>query len=292
MKKGIIVGLNSTIEYLLPFFYTNLRLHSELPITFFDYGMSVIGKDFCQKRGEVIPITDSVFLNEEFNQETHIKSAWFKKPLSCLMAPYDLNLWIDLDILIRGSLEPVFDHLNKEKQIAICQEYTVKIKKSIRQYKTIPIYDTSAVKMLEHLKANLQNSAFIPSNIPIYNSGFFAFKKDNDFIKPWIDLSYRFVNSPDIKRIGDQDTLSFALFDMTSIIAKLPIAYNYVIKAKKNKKDSLLNTELYLIKALKHENLPLKEAINIHFAGNAKNTLLERFFHFEKLANPKEAYYV
>lgn len=286
MQKGIIVGLNSTIEYLLPFFYTNLRLHCDLPITFFDYGMSVIGKNFCQKRGDVIAIDESVFDNKDTNQGSHIKEAWFKKPLSCLKAPYDLNLWIDLDILIRGSLEPVFAAVVDHKQIAICQEYTVKISKSIRQYKTIPLYDTSMIKMLEKLKSEHQLKRAIPSQIPIYNSGFFAFKKNNDFIKPWIDLSIKFANSSDIQRIGDQDTLSFALFDIPSILTKLPITYNYVIKAKKNRK-SLLDAELYPIKSLKKENISLEQAINIHFAGSAKDHLLERFICFEKLAKMK-----
>lgn len=291
MQKGIIVGLNSTIEYLLPFFYTNLRLHCDLPITFFDYGMSVIGRTFCQKRGDVMPIHDSVFHKKEAHQGSHIKEAWFKKPLSCLEAPYDLNLWIDLDIMVRGSFDPVFHPLIEGKQIAICQEYEVKISKSIRQYKTIPVYDTSMIKMLETLKSEKHLKGLIPSQIPIYNSGFFAFKKNNDFIKPWIDLSIKLANSSDIQRIGDQDTLSFALFDMPSILAKLPVVYNYVIKAKKNKK-SLLDAELYPIKSLKKEHIHLQEAINIHFAGSAKDNLLERFMYFEKLSTELNTYYV
>lgn len=286
MQKGIIVGLNATLEYLLPFFYTNLRLHSDLPITFFDYGMSAFGRNFCEKRGEIIEISNSLYTTQNHNQNHQIKQAWFKKPLSCQIAPYDFNLWIDLDILIRAPFEDIFHKLEGIKEITICQEYLVKIKKTPRQYKQCPIYDSSVIKTLENLKKTKNSYSKIPDTIPIYNSGFFAFKKNAQFITPWIELSKKLANSLDGLRIGDQDALSFTLFDMSHIIATIPITYNYVIQTPKNVgKQHPLDTKLSLIRNLRCHHLDIYDAHNIHFAAKTKINLLARYLEFEKLCH-------
>lgn len=288
MQKGIIVGLNATLEYLLPFFYTNLRLHSDLPITFFDYGMSIIGRNFCEKRGDVIEVSQSLFENADMTPSEQIKQAWFRKPISCQKAPYDLNLWIDLDILIRAPFDHLFEPLESNKEISICQEYLVKIKKTPRQYKTCPIYDSSVIKTLETLNKEKLINKKLPKTIPIYNSGFFAFKKGASFIQPWIDLSAKLSNSKDSIRIGDQDTLSFTLFDMPNVISLIPITYNYVIQTPKNVgRQNPLETKLSVIRQLRHHKLQLEDVHNIHFAAKTKLNFLARHLAFEKLCEKK-----
>ena len=288
VEKGIVVGLDANIEYLLPFFYTNLRLHSDLPITFFDYGMTAMGLNFCKKRGEIIEIHRSLFETNIESQSHQIKKAWFKKPLSCASAPYDYNLWIDLDILIRAPFDEVYTPLEETKEISLCQEYLVKIRNKQKNYKTCPPVDKFIYSTFKNFEKNTSSEIPSSSIIPIYNSGFFAFKKNASFIDPWIQLSEKLANAKDNLRIGDQDTLSFTLYDMAHVVAKIPITYNLVIqKPKKIIEVNPLNTKLSLIKQLRHFKLPIHEAKNIHFAAKCKLNFLARHLEFEKLTSHK-----
>src|SRR5262249_294969 len=36
------------------------------------------------------------------------RTGWFKKPLACLLSPYERTIWIDLDCEVRGSLHELF----------------------------------------------------------------------------------------------------------------------------------------------------------------------------------------
>jgi hypothetical protein len=144
---GIIVGCDVKQEYLLPYFYLNLRLNTDLPIVFFDFGLSVMGKAFCQKRGQVITISKSLWDKKESTYEEDNKHMWFKKPLAFKKAPFKLNLWIDLDCKVIGPLDPIFQKLKQGHWLAIHQEPFMK-------------------------KA--------------YNSGVIVFKKHSPFISLWI----------------------------------------------------------------------------------------------------------
>lgn len=187
MHHGIIVATDQTLEHLLPIFYLNLRLHSRLPITFFDFGMSAQGRCFCEKRGPVIPIEDSLLTQKGCLKKT----MWFKKPLAFKQAPYDMNLWLDLDCKVRGPLEPLFEKLKEPQWLAIFEE------------------PTTPVKDCKH-----------------FNSGVVVFFKHSPFISLWEDLCLQFAEHLP----GDQDALSVLLTQTTSKIFPLRYGYNHLFK--------------------------------------------------------------
>lgn len=254
--RGIIVGLDAKIEYLLPFFYLNLRLNSDLPITFFDFGMSLYGKDFCEKRGQVVAIDHSIFSSEIKEVQHHIKKAWFKKPLACEKAPYDLNLWIDLDCLIKGPLNELFDALSHDSHMAMVREYEVKVNEP-------------------HLDF---------SYIPIYNSGVLIFRKETHFIKNWI-INCQFY---DLEICGDQDVLSFTIFEKPEGFKELEPKFNFIVKKQEqNQNDISEIKEVFLLDEMAHHGLTTHNSSIIHFAARMKNQLLARYVAFEKLSYSK-----
>lgn len=176
-KCGIIVGLDTAQEYLLPLFYLNLRLCSDLPITFFDFGMSVFGQDFCSKRGQIIKINESLCINDLSQETSTVKSAWFKKPLACKKAPYNINLWLDLDCKTTQNLGSLFEKVSREHDLYLALDESAS--------------SEAKIKGLDYL---------------IFNSGVLLFKKDAPFISLWIDTCYKQSFR------GDQDALSYALY--------------------------------------------------------------------------------
>ena len=258
--KGIIVGLNAKIEYLLPFFYLNLRLNCSLPIVFFDFGMSAIGRSFCEKRGQVIEIEDSLFNNPDDPYQPHVRNEWFKKPLACSLAPFDINLWIDLDCLVRGPIDEILS-IPSHKWLRISPEYTI---------------DFSCHDLSFH-------------DLTIFNSGVFAFRKDSPLIDIWIKGIKNFDLS---QLVGDQDILSFELYGHFDKIQSLDPKFNALVSWKKNPYKHLAPLDSP-IKFL-DPKLTLEECSIIHFYGSSKSLLLTRYQALEAMANSfkKENEYV
>lgn len=205
-KKGIIVGCCAKQEYLLPYFYLNLRLHSDLPITFFDFGMSPFGKAFCEKRGTVIAIEHSIKKGDSNDPFFIIKKGWYKKPLACNRSPYELSLWLDLDCKIHKNFDAIFEELN---------DHHFAIAKSPQETKK------SYVRKL--LKKKLKAIAF-------YNSGVIAFKKNSPILKEWI----RYCKKMHTYCRGDEDTLSYLLSLKKHPFHILASSYNHIPLHTKN----------------------------------------------------------
>jgi hypothetical protein len=200
LKKGIIVGCCAKQEYLLPYFYLNLRLHTDLPITFFDFGMSPFGRSFCEKRGQLIVLSDSIKKGLSLDPLYIIKKGWFKKPLACSQSPFDLTIWLDLDCKIHKNFEAIFDKL---------QNNHFAIAKSPKE--------TKHGFCRKLLKKRLKELVF-------YNSGVIAFKKDSPIIKEWIQYSEKMHA---ICR-GDEDTLSYLLSLRKHPFSVLDACYNHI----------------------------------------------------------------
>ncbi len=100
--------------------------------------MSDEAKAWCQQRGDVrrlavvdIFVVDKQEIDPSLRrawEETNGKEfwakrcGWFKKPLACLLTPYQKTLWIDLDCEIRGSLAPLFAYADHPSGIALSHE--------------------------------------------------------------------------------------------------------------------------------------------------------------------------
>lgn len=121
--EGVIVAADSQQEWLLKWWWNHYRECNSHPVTFFDLGMSTSARLFCEKRGEVIPLSlpDSWFqdpsptLVSEWKLTypgpiLHKRKAWFSKPFALQNSPYERTVWIDLDCQVRQSIAPLFPY--------------------------------------------------------------------------------------------------------------------------------------------------------------------------------------
>lgn len=138
LQKGIVVASDITQEWLLPWWWDHYTKHNSYPVTFVDLGLSQEMKKWCQEKGHYIKLLEpGLFVKEreEVNREivyawekelgTHFwekRKAWFRKPLACLLSPYENSLWIDSDCEIRGSLEGAFVFCEHPSGISVIRE--------------------------------------------------------------------------------------------------------------------------------------------------------------------------
>ena len=136
--RGIIVGSDLTQEWLLPWWWERYNSHNTFPVTFMDMGLSKPMQNWCLDHGKLVKIgnygqfvTDKEELDPSFvsyiesrqgKRQWQSRRPWFLKPLACLHAPYQQNLWIDLDCEIRGTLDPVFSLWHDSSDIALAKE--------------------------------------------------------------------------------------------------------------------------------------------------------------------------
>lgn len=138
MQKGVLIGSDCKTEWLLPWWWKYYSKYNNFPVAIADFGLSSKMLKWCQKRFQVISIKappDFVHQKKTLSknlakqwQETYkgdiwqARAAWFKKPLACLQAPFDLTLWLDVDCEVCGPLKPLFDGFEKKSELAIVRE--------------------------------------------------------------------------------------------------------------------------------------------------------------------------
>ena len=128
--KGVIVGTDRAMEWLLPWWWKYYSLHNDFPVTFIDFGMSQKALRFCKERGLVIPCamaglktySEEIFKEEKGWPVDNIRD-WrgvvFKKPFAMSFSPYDTTVWMDLDCEVCSSILPLFCLLSPESDFAI-----------------------------------------------------------------------------------------------------------------------------------------------------------------------------
>lgn len=169
LMDGIIVATDQTQEWLLPWWWGHYRKSNAFPVAFIDLGMSFEKKTWCKERGELIPLRVVDFaktkeevdpivakeLEKEFGTRFwDSRDAWFKKPLACLLSPFQRTLWIDLDCEIRGLLNPLFAYADDGLAMA-------------------------------------PNQFPSPHPYPMYNSGVIAFRQRHPLLKEWTESCYQ-----------------------------------------------------------------------------------------------------
>lgn len=164
---GIVVGSDLTQEWLLPWWWNHYSRFNSHPVAFIDFGMSDEMKKWCRERGELIPLlVADVFVAERETIDPTLvqemenacgdsfwpsRSAWFKKPLACLLSPFRRSLWIDLDCQIHGPLNALF-----------------------------PLCNHSLAMAREDFDSHTEG----------YNAGVIAFKHGDPVIEDWANRSY------------------------------------------------------------------------------------------------------
>ncbi len=205
MKRGVIVGSDSHLEWLLPWWWERYSCCNQLPVVFVDFGMTSQARDWCQERGELLAVTESfssIVIKKEWenlygSSYSQARKAWFKKPLACLLSPFEETVWIDLDCEVLSSIEPIFSYL-EEKELAI-----------VRTDDAIPEGFSPKVKGFE--------------NPLIFNGGVIAFRKGSKLVQEWaritLDESHLYW--------GDDYILSLLIHQWEEKVQILPPIYNW-----------------------------------------------------------------
>lgn len=212
MSEGILIGADRQVEEFLPWWWKYYSLYNSRPVSIVDFGMSEKGRAWCVGKMDIIEFkhafdwmkSKSQIAPESWRQwkkQYHngcaspnlwkSRHAWFKKPSACLLSPYDLTLWIDIDCEVCGSLEPIFDLKNKAFDLAIARE------------------------------------DFHKEWRPLYNSGVMLFRKNSPFLTQWHDRC-RIDNGI---VMGDQDVLTQLIVEGSIDVHEIPPNYNWLMYA-------------------------------------------------------------
>ena len=100
--KAFLTGCDSNTEWMLPWFFENLKKNTDQPIIFANFGVS----DIESIQPQVHAVIDMTKTREE---------GWFKKPKSMLHCPAKKTVWIDSDIQVMNPIDDVFDLLVPNK---------------------------------------------------------------------------------------------------------------------------------------------------------------------------------
>lgn len=209
MKRGVLVASDRAFEWALCWWFTHYQKHNELPIGFIDLGLSPPMKKWCKKRGIFLPLPVEDFTElstQKFSKEHGIprgnpliesRSCWFKKPFACLHSPFEETLWLDIDCEVRGSISPLYSYIEKGNGFTI----------------------------------GLDAHDFF-SPFPYYNSGVIGFRQQHPLLSAWADLC-RHHND---LFLGDQDALSYAIYQRGGEVQTFPQKYNWSRKKKGSNK--------------------------------------------------------
>ena len=97
--RGILVaGVDADVDWLIPWWFENLRKHNDLPVAFADFGMSTAMHEWCAQRGLIVDVTD-----------VPVPSLSFRKPFAILRAPFRKMLCLEPDCEVRGPVAPLLD---------------------------------------------------------------------------------------------------------------------------------------------------------------------------------------
>lgn len=193
MKKGVVAGADSTLEWLLPWWWRNYSRYNSLPVAFADFGLSEKTKKWCEQRGLVfdVPHVDlhpktNVLEWERIYGRTFQQSRphWFKKPSALLSCPFKVGLWLDIDCEVCAPLLPLFDMLH-DAPLGLVRE-----------------------------KLSLE-----------YNSGVLLFRNPSSLLHDWDQLCRR----QNDQFLGDQNALGHLLKAKDYGIRDLPAHYNWMM---------------------------------------------------------------
>lgn len=193
------------MEWLLPWWWERYSSCNELPVVFGDLGMTDKALEWCRNRGDVITITNSFspdIICKEWQEKYgatygQARTAWFKKPLLCLLTPFDETVWIDLDCEVLSPIEPVFAFL-KEKEVAV-----------MRTDNEIP---EGFAPKIEGFEKPL-----------IFNGGVIVFRKESKLMQEWARISL----TESHLYWGDDYILSHLVYQLEESVELLPPIYNW-----------------------------------------------------------------
>lgn len=168
-SRGIVVAADANIEWILPWWWHCYSLYNQYPVFFVDFGMSPAMRRWCRRKGHLHLLKQSIAIKTKKEILSHYtnqwedtyrgnvwkaRQGWFKKPWACLQTPFDLNIWLDLDCEVCGSLDSLFREWEEGIQLALIND----------KRKDLPVN---------------------------YSSGVFLFYKAAPFLKLWAERCYQ-----------------------------------------------------------------------------------------------------
>jgi hypothetical protein len=201
MDKGILVAVDSHLEWLLPWWWKYYSKYNNYPVAFVDLGLSEEKRKWCRGKGTLIPLVSPDFFiaretiappNARRWQKKYkgdlwqARRAWFKKPFACLQSSFDLTLWLDVDCEVCKPLEGLFEQWEPGIELVALPEKKKKIE---------------------------------------YNSGVMLFPKSAPFLQLWADLCQK--ENKDY--MGDQNALTELILDKKLSFKELSPIYNWLM---------------------------------------------------------------
>lgn len=216
-ERGVITGGDHQIEFLIPWWFDCFKKRSNVPVLFFDLGLSDKGRDWVAKQCEVLSMDipkeafAKRFLQKEASFETagettrifreNMRIAWFKKPFALLASPYKQSLWLDIDCEVVKDISPIFNFAEKSPSL------------------------TALTKAAEHIAALKKARGFIAEEVVDYNAGVIPFIHGSPLVSSWAETTLE----SDLYFPGDQEVLSYTIFEKQYRVKELPRIYNWQI---------------------------------------------------------------
>ena len=98
--KSFLVGSDSQLEDLLPWWYFNVKKYNPgIHVTVADFGLSPSGQHWAETHADKV-----------LKYEKHPKLAWFYKPQAMIDCPYEYTCWLDLDCEVLCPLPEIFNY--------------------------------------------------------------------------------------------------------------------------------------------------------------------------------------
>ncbi len=220
-NQGVIVGVNSNQEWLLPWWLMNFQVHNVLPITFINFGdMTEKAIEWCRLRGNLIDLkmeenliapkesvdVDLATMWESMHPEVwKMREGWFKKPFAMLLSPYERTIWLDVDCQVRGSIETIFSQCENDAGICLAPEA-----------------DYSQV-------INFNRKMILPGQLML-NSGVVVYKRGSKAIQEWAHQ----VHENTHLHFGDQQLLVNILYTHGMGFTYLSREYNWIAESGAN----------------------------------------------------------
>lgn len=205
MSRGVLVGSDSHMEWLLPWWWEKYSSSNQFPVVFADFGMTDKARKWCGERGEVLAVKEMDFSDDCIKEWEEVygssygqaRKAWFKKPLACLLSPFEKTIWMDLDCEVLSSIELIFTYL-EDKQLAIALDRVPAIPEGFAPDRDL-------------------------ENRLIFNGGVIVFRKGSELVKEWA----RIALTESHLYWGDDYILSSIIHRMQEKVEILPPIYNW-----------------------------------------------------------------
>lgn len=200
--KGVLIGGNEKVEWLLDWWWKHYSRHNDLPVAFVDLGLSKEKRQWCMENGALIDLSGSCLAPVD-NKTFKCNCGW--KPFSIFFAPFKTTAWIDLDCEVRGNVEGMFEFGQK---FAIAKDNLYHNARRVRKNKEVR----------EAMQGEI-----------MYNAGVLVVHQDSQLLQLWMNA---IKAGPQEWRKSDQPLLQTLLTKKPDLFELLPQKYNYLCPYK------------------------------------------------------------